>query len=406
MNKPNVKKYIIVILVILGVVFLNLTFKSLSNKPVILDTVKLKEIKVDKKTFGIFIEKNSYSGEDDKYEKYDGDTWPTEYILNDEKTGCVDVNGLLIDNAINYEDGTVSVTTGKTAYCYVYFDKIRARNLGYTNASYTECGDIQCTIDELYEKVDYANELLTLKISDKLEAGLYRYQGYNADNYICFGTTDKNTCTSDTDKYMYRIIGKTENNQLKLIKKEALNTAYAWNTANVKNVKWNESTLYSGLNGSFFLTNTAYVPSGWENRIANTAWKYGSVNNIDASVEEIASSEEEFTNTVNAKIGLMYLSDYTYSYADGKNCTQSGTCRKTWISLSLNDKSAPVAYEWTMTKYGIFLYSEAWSLSGHASEAISKETFSELSVRPVFYLNVGETTASGDGTLENPFMLS
>ena len=48
-----------------------------------------------------------------------------------------------------------------------------------------------------------------------------RYYGTNPDNYICFGTNNKDTCVNDTDKYMYRIIGMDKSNRFKLIKKEA-----------------------------------------------------------------------------------------------------------------------------------------------------------------------------------------
>ncbi len=58
---------------------------------------------------------------------------------------------------------------------------------------------------------------------------LRRYQGTSVNNYICFGTNDKDVCLNDQDKYMYRIIGiDTETQELKIIKKEALNTKYYW----------------------------------------------------------------------------------------------------------------------------------------------------------------------------------
>jgi len=72
----------------------------------------------------------------------------------------------------------------------------------------------------------------TLGLNTNLEGGLYRYQGEagNVNNFVCFGTTSKEECLSDTDKYMYRVMGINENNQVKLIKKEALNTAYQWHS--------------------------------------------------------------------------------------------------------------------------------------------------------------------------------
>ena len=82
---------------------------------------------------------------------------------------------------------------------------------------------------------------------------LRRFQGSAADvddNYICFGTTDKTDCTTDTDKYMYRIIGVAINDdsrydtdtkigQIKIQKKEALEDAMKWwEDYNNKDITW------------------------------------------------------------------------------------------------------------------------------------------------------------------------
>ena len=293
-----------------------------------------------------------------------------------------------------------------------------ASQLEYSNPTYTSCEESQCAIDELYGKYNTSVKNLTLGLTKNQVAGLYRYQGVKADNFICFGTTNKNTCLSDTDKYMYRIIGVNTSGQMKLIKKEALNTAYSWSTkcSSVQDwpdeivTNWSNSNLYEGLNGSYFLTNSNYVPSGWENRIATVNWKYGDLSSSNLTPTQIAANELGFTNTVSAKIGLMYLHDYIYALPDGNNCGNDGYCKPSWIYLSKLDNdntNSPVIYEWFMTRNSLnsLCNSLVWGVQYDnmlIKTFLSNDT---LSVRPVFYLIAGQEIASGDGTLTNPFIL-
>ena len=268
-----------------------------------------------------------------------------------------------------------------------------AAQLEYSNPTYTECEESQCAIDELYS-------ILKPGMSSDYIAGLKRYQGTVADNYICFGTTNKSTCTGDTDKYMYRIIGINSSNQMKLIKKEALNTAYAWNTNKTEDVEWPDSELYAGINGSYFLTNSNYVPSGWSDRIATTNWKYGDLSNVNATAAEIATTENGFSDSTSAKIGLLYLHDYIYAVSERS---------LSWLYLNRveNDSSAPNdAYEWSMTRYNYYLMNnQAWRFH---TDLLTMETaaVNDLeSVRPVFYLTATQKIASGSGTITDPFIL-
>ena len=61
---------------------------------------------------------------------------------------------------------------------------------------------------------------------------------------------------------MYRIIGVNSNGQLKLIKKEALNSTMKWCNSYSADFPWRSSTIYSNINGSSFLSNSSYVPCG------------------------------------------------------------------------------------------------------------------------------------------------
>ena len=176
-----------------------------------------------------------------------------------------------------------------------------------------------------------------------LEDDGYRYVGTDPSNYVCFGYSNAETdCdftnATNSDKYAYRIIGLFEdssgNQHVKLIKKEALNTGYAWTADEITDVAWSASDMYKGINGSYFLDNTSYSymqNSTWLSKIAD--WTYTATNtktyessgpNYLNSVtvqniylHEMNRSTKTSTigvwNNVPAKIGLMYVSDYTLS---------------------------------------------------------------------------------------------
>lgn len=118
------KKGLIVVLSIIEVFSIFLAVKSFNNKEIILDDVKLKTIVKEKETFAIMVQKSDKSG----YEEYKvnnavSDTFPTTgYIFNNDKSGCIDEDGSLIENSIRYKNNTVEIIAGKTLSCFVYFD--------------------------------------------------------------------------------------------------------------------------------------------------------------------------------------------------------------------------------------------------------------------------------------------
>ena len=299
----------------------------------------------------------------------------------------------------------------------VIAESINSDEVLYDNSNSSSNSDnVQDAIDGLYNIVDkvgsgyalVANN--TTGLSTELVAGLYRYQGVQdannntVDNYICFGTTNKSDCVGDTDKYMYRIIGINTSGQMKLIKKEALNTAYKWNSTG--GVEWAHSDLYIGINGSYFLTNIDYIPdSTWESRIATTSWHYGDITDNNISAIEMYNTEIGFSNIVSAKIGLMYLHDYYYGLNGGNNCSGSAaysTCRTSWLHISNNDSAAPSSFEWIIIRYpnpSAYIISS----TGYASWVNMPNNHS---VRPVFFLNSNQRITSGNGTITDPYILS
>ena len=287
-----------------------------------------------------------------------------------------------------------------------------------------------------------------------LDGDGYRYVGSgaigtstNPNNFICFGTIDKTTCTVDQDKYMYRILGVFSDSKgeshVKLIKYKQLGPI-KWNETSV-DVNWEDSTLYASLNGSGFLTNTTYdylQNTTWSNKIEKWTWSavntqtyeyakynptyyYSSLTGIYLNEmhktstgtlcknyfqSAIDCNEGEWTNPV-AKIGLIYASDYALSLGSSALALTTGAydnmdlLKTGWMHQSNNDTTKNI-YEWTLSRGGayggIFI---VWSVdsSGYVSHYSEEES---LGVRPVFYLtNDVKITADGDGSLDNPFIL-
>ncbi len=314
-------------------------------------------------------------------------------------------------------------------------------------------GDTKAFSCKLAYQIDktktFAQNLIDSKwlYQTNLENDGYRYVGTNPDNYVCFGTSDKSTCTANQDKYMYRVIGvfsdSNENNHVKLIKYKQLMSA-KWNDTNA-DVNWENSTLYASLNGAGFLTNTTYdylQNTTWSNKIENWTWsavntktREDETNNPDyyeSSPKGIYLNEMHKTSTgtlctnfnssaVNcnggswtnptSKIGLMYASDYALSLGSSALALTTGTytnralLKTGWMHQSNNDTSKEIV-EWTLSRYGAdggdF---RAWRVFNEGYVNYNN-VYRKFGARPVFYLtNDVKITSDGTGSLENPYII-
>ena len=286
-----------------------------------------------------------------------------------------------------------------------------------------------------------------------LEGDGYRYTGSgavgtdtNPNNFICFGTNNKSECIANQDKYMYRVLGvfleSNGNNHVKLIKYKQLGN-YAWNADYQTNVSWENSDMYKGLNGNYFLTNTAYdylQNSEWLNKIENWTWsavntktEEEQINNPDysyssptgiylnemnkTSTETLCKNSENGAINCNGgawtnptgKIGLMYASDYALSLGvNSLSLTSSSnyaTLKTGWMHQSNNDTTKSI-YEWTLSRGGS---SGSVALVWFIKEIGSMYNFirsdGPCGARPVFYLTTDTKVSDGTGSLENPFIL-
>ena len=263
----------------------------------------------------------------------------------------------------------------------------------------------------------------------------YRYSGSNPNNFVCFGS-DSAECENDN---LYRIIG-VFGNEVKLIKYDYANSnmlgtdgdynantfavssypTYRGNLTTINRYTWNKNNTNtwseSGLNTVNLNTNYINylngIDSKWTNMIASHDYQVGgnTWGNLITTVGK-QKYENELVNpaentTYNAKIGLMYVSDYSYSAdpsywkmemyrADGQDYRLAATSN--WMYMGL--------WEWTISRDS---GSTDISFNVYATGSVSYNYVSAdfIAARPVFYLNSDVTYVSGSGSMTDPLRIS
>ena len=223
----------------------------------------------------------------------------------------------------------------------------------------------------------------------------YRYAGAsdNVNNYICLGS-DVATCP---DANLFRIIG-VFGDKTKVIRAKSVGDQ-RWQIS--KDNTWSSSSLNTYLNGTY-LTSLGTLAD----KIATTTWKVGGgkTANINGVVPKTAYQYEvgssASTTTYDAKIGLMYVSDYGFA-AD-----QSGWTTK------LNSYNSNTSKNWLYLGHDEYTISRDSDTTGSAFIVYSGYVLSYFvnnatnGVRPTFNLNSSVTYVSGDGTQSNPIRIN
>ena len=265
--------------------------------------------------------------------------------------------------------------------------------------------ELACHVAKLYtgkqgdNGIYYHNSALTNGAGDNS----YRYAGASAsvNNYICLGS-DATTCP---DENLFRIIG-VFGDQTKVIRAKSTGTQ-KWHTSQVNT--WSSSSLNTYLNGEY-LTSLETLAE----KIATTTWKVGggTYENILTSVPAIAHQYEvgssALSTTYEAKIGLMYVSDYFYAASPSA-----------WTLVGYNRSDSTKTYISARTINWLYLGSDEWTISRRSDYAgrvvyvgssggLYDKNVNEGSyaVRSTFSLLSSVTYASGDGTLNSPIRIN
>ena len=243
----------------------------------------------------------------------------------------------------------------------------------------------------------YHNSTLTNGAGDNS----YRYAGASesVNNYICLGS-DEATCP---DANLFRIIG-VFGDQTKVIRAKSVGDQQ-WHTS-IDNT-WSSSSLNAYLNGEY-LTSLGTL----KNKIATTTWKVGggTWSNIGTSVPKTAYQYEVGSSasktTYDAKIGLMYISDYYYSASPSA-----------WTLVGYNSSDETKDYRAAKTTNWLYLGSTEWTISRRSVPAdrafnvnstggVRSDTVTNsYAVRPSFNLESSVKYVSGSGSMSDPIII-
>lgn len=207
----------------------------------------------------------------------------------------------------------------------------------------------------------------------------YRYAGSNVNNYVCL----KDTCNNND---LYRIIGVIEG-KVKLVKETSINYNYD-TAAGIYGNSW----IYNYLNDTYYNTLNELE----KNMIEDYSYYSGGFSDDykNYKIHEIADKEFENKGVfVTNKIGLMYVSDFSYM---GDSNTYDDTVKKnnSWINLPANGI-------WTIsrnTKY----YNQAFYITNGG--LLDSATVTEnKGIYPVFFLKNSVRLLSGSGSSTDPY---
>ena len=273
----------------------------------------------------------------------------------------------------------------------------------------------------------------------------YRYIGNNPNNYVIFNDE------------VWRIIGvfpvvnaKGEmENRIKIIRNESIGW-YSWDNKNMatgaeddfgKN-DWTDARLMKLLNGGY--ENESVGGSLYYNRGSGTC--YSGSNNATASCDFSESGlsdeaksmtskvvwylggkdsrttsntgeddyiQERSNQVINTRplswlgeVALIYISDYSYTFANGV----SDTCYNTVMSCNASEGSKSWLYERNVGKYTIVhrLYNtrDIYAVNAFGANVQFGGANGTNFVYPTLYLNSNIKITSGDGSSENPYRLS
>ena len=327
------------------------------------------------------------------------------------------VTRLLSDEKpVTWSEGACKTTDGESV------------NVGFASGKFNPVTEATCKGKSYIVKTDN----LTARVANlSMEyAGVGKWSRVN--NFVCFGSTET-PCPTDN---LYRIIGVFED-KVKLIKydyatsvllgtdgdyassstptstyyKGSLTSidAYYWNNATVTNT-WSESNLNKiNLNTNFINS----IGNTWANKIATTTWKVGgnTFDNIVKSVPSVAYQNEIVAPAENtpydAKIGLMYVSDYgfaaspsawtttLYNY-DGNDAKGTSITTINWMYMGY--------YDWTISRrsdysdYAFIVNDVGYVDYGNVSDGHG--------VRPSFNLSSSITYVSGSGSAVDPILIN
>ncbi len=279
----------------------------------------------------------------------------------------------------------------------------------------------------------------------------YRFAGADPNNYVCFGSDDT-TCPHEN---LYRIIGVIDG-KVKLISADGATTdmlgtdegyaktyqaawgsyssyykgngdltkigSYKWNKTGTNT--WNTSTTNTINLNTNYLTYLDSKNAKWKNMIADTTWYVGGMtrangyqSNAKTAYNYEVGANKDATTIVNAKIGLMYVSDYYYAASkdywmlpgnkyDNSNSDNCYGCTMDYRAAINDNWMSTGLSEWTISRFSdysdtAFLVDVDGRVGG-----VNVGGSNGHAVRPSFSLSSSIKFTSGEGTAVNPIRVN
>ena len=279
------------------------------------------------------------------------------------------------------------------------------------------------------------------------------YDGTSDNNLRYVGANPCNYVTFNGEKAGWRIIGilnTPEGQRIKLIRANSIGK-YSWDnkasgTGSSKNSygsnDWTDSTLKEVLNnGAYYNKISGTCPYGQngattscdftsnglteasKNQIDTITWKLGGTANYTSSSNGLVShwyTYERGTNVYmgrptewQGKVGLMYPSDYGYATSGSSSTTRISCLNKelySWNDTVYSDcRNNDWLFDSSTTQWTLAPYSSASSvgfLVYYTACVTTDDSSDQYAVRPSVYLKSSTIIVDGNGTLENPYVLS
>ena len=323
----------------------------------------------------------------DTYQESTSGSWPTEgYRFNRKLSRCTNGGELSWDK----EKKIVSLSGNSDDKCYVYFD-VGVESI----ADYCDTGtDLATCVKNFGDQGSAISNIYIHNSSLANGAGdnSYRYAGASdsVNNYICLGS-DETTCP---DANLFRIIG-VFGDKTKVIRAKSVGDK-AWHSSTSADNTWSSSSINTYLNGTY-LTSLGTLAD----KIASTTWKVGGgsstyLYDVPTTAYQYEVGSSASTTTYEAKIGLMYASDYGFAASSSAWTTQlssySSNTSKNWLYLG--------SYEWTISRNSDYAgYAFTVNSAGRVSYTTVSRSFA---VRPSFNLLSSVKYVSGSGSMSDP----
>ena len=408
------KFFMLTIILLFSLCLLTYNFYNDSS----IDDTSINNIK-PQNMLSIMLESSDESG---NYVMTTQNSWPTDgYVFNSELSKCENGGTLSWDKT----NKRVEFSGNNIDKCYVYFDVDTSMSLAeYVVSQYTGTQGVN--------GIYYHDANLTDGAGDNS----YRYAGANPNNYVCFGSDDA-TCPSED---LYRIIGVIDG-KIKLISADGATTTmlgtdegyvktyqaafgsdssyykgngdltkigtYKWNKSGTNT--WSTSTTNTINLNTNYLTYLDSKNTKWKTMIADTTWYVGGMTKANGynSNAKTAYNYEVGANkdgtTVNAKIGLMYVSDYGFAAAPSAwttilyNYDDATIINENWLYIGLCELTISRRSDDSNLAFAV---RDAGDLGGGAVDSSYGSA-----ARSTFNLSSSVKFVSGEGTAVNPIRI-